>query len=82
MPIYEYRCPQCGTKFEEIRTVAAGRFARCPKCDRKSYKVVSPFTFTGFHPFNKDGEGFSSVSYRPEEYRERVKNNLAKEDKL
>ena len=31
MPIYEYRCPQCGTEFEKLvdsRTVVA-----CPSCD-------------------------------------------------
>lgn len=70
MPIYEYLCPQCENKFEEIRTVARGRFARCPNCNRKSYKIPSVFSFFFFNPLTVDGEGFTSKYVKPEELAE------------
>ncbi|HEX31008.1 MAG: hypothetical protein DRQ02_12205 [Candidatus Latescibacterota bacterium] len=33
MPIYEYRCQKCGTKFELLQKVGAtGEDLVCPKC--------------------------------------------------
>jgi len=31
VPIYEYRCPQCGKEFEKL--VNAGTVVACPSCD-------------------------------------------------
>ncbi|MBN2430595.1 MAG: zinc ribbon domain-containing protein [Acidobacteria bacterium] len=34
MPIYEYRCPSCGHKFELLRRVSDDdREIRCPQCE-------------------------------------------------
>jgi putative FmdB family regulatory protein len=34
MPIYEYRCSDCGTEFEELTLSASGqRAVRCRACD-------------------------------------------------
>jgi putative FmdB family regulatory protein len=36
MPIYEYRCEDCGTKFEKlVRRVAEVPELECPKCGQK-----------------------------------------------
>jgi putative FmdB family regulatory protein len=36
MPIYEYRCEDCGTKFEKlIRRSAEADALECPSCNRK-----------------------------------------------
>lgn len=33
MPLYEYRCPECGSRFEEIRSLRqADEEAECPAC--------------------------------------------------
>lgn len=33
MPLYEYRCPECGTRFEEIRALRqADEEVECPVC--------------------------------------------------
>jgi putative FmdB family regulatory protein len=39
MPIYEYRCEDCGTKFEKLvrRTAAASEVA-CPSCGQNHLK--------------------------------------------
>ncbi len=44
MPIYEFECEECGTRFEEL--VAAGALVACPQCgaerSRRLYSAVSP----------------------------------------
>jgi len=32
MPIYEYRCEDCGTKFEKLVRSAGAAGVRCPSC--------------------------------------------------
>jgi len=45
MPIYEYHCPQCGTKFEKlIRSSFSAADVRCPTCGYEDVKrTVSMF---------------------------------------
>jgi len=49
MPIYEYRCEECGEKFEKL--VASFRLAAeadCPKCgSTKVKKIISSFSARG-----------------------------------
>ena len=32
MPLYAYRCTQCGHKFEKIQNFSAKQETECPKC--------------------------------------------------
>ncbi len=42
MPIYEYRCPKCGTDFELMRSMSQSNDpAPCPKCGAVSERLVS-----------------------------------------
>lgn len=45
MPIYEYRCNECGEEFEKfLRSMSASKDLCCPKCGSHSVaKVVSLF---------------------------------------
>ena len=39
MPIYEYRCEDCGTKFEKlVRRSSEGPNVECPSCGQKHLK--------------------------------------------
>jgi putative FmdB family regulatory protein len=41
VPIYEFECPKCGVRFEEI--VKAGQTAPCPQCKSSDVKrLYSP----------------------------------------
>ncbi|MBI4201050.1 MAG: zinc ribbon domain-containing protein [Chloroflexi bacterium] len=52
MPIYEYVCPNCESKFEALRPMSDGREARCPDCGTESPRVLSVFA-----AFSKSSEG-------------------------
>jgi putative FmdB family regulatory protein len=45
MPIYEYRCQECGEKFEKlVRSFSSVPDAKCPKCGgRRVEKALSLF---------------------------------------
>ena len=36
MPIYEYRCPTCGEKFEKLVRFGSTDRVHCPRCDSDS----------------------------------------------
>ena len=46
MPIYEYRCSECGEKFEKlVRLSTSTSEIECPKCrGRKVDKLISVFS--------------------------------------
>ncbi|MBN2054871.1 zinc ribbon domain-containing protein [bacterium] len=45
MPIYEYKCRNCGNRFELMQTFSAGKTATCPKCGQEGHRTIS---LTGF----------------------------------
>jgi len=49
MPIYEYKCRTCDTKFELLQTVGAtNKGVSCPKCGASNpIKLLSVFTSSG-----------------------------------
>ncbi|MDR5694734.1 MAG: zinc ribbon domain-containing protein [Armatimonadota bacterium] len=53
MPIYEYRCTQCGAQFEVFQSVHDGPVTACERCGGPVKRVYSPvgliFKGPGFH---------------------------------
>ncbi len=49
MPIYEYKCQQCGTRFEKRQSVSDAPLTTCEKCQGKLEKQwsLSGFQFKG-----------------------------------
>jgi putative FmdB family regulatory protein len=44
MPIYEYICPDCNTKFELMRPISrSSEAADCPVCKHKANRALSRF---------------------------------------
>ncbi|HEX4205224.1 MAG TPA: zinc ribbon domain-containing protein [Ktedonobacteraceae bacterium] len=44
MPIYEYVCPACHTRFEEVRLMKeADDPSPCPRCDIQAQRQISRF---------------------------------------
>jgi putative FmdB family regulatory protein len=54
MPIYTYRCKNCGVQFEEQQKFSDPPLTRCPECSKKTlHKVYLPvgivFKGSGFY---------------------------------
>jgi putative FmdB family regulatory protein len=54
MPIYTYRCENCGVQFERRQNFSDAPLTRCPECNKKSLrKVYTPvgivFKGSGFY---------------------------------
>jgi len=54
MPIYTYRCENCGIQFERRQKFSDAPLTRCPECNKKSLrKVYTPvgivFKGSGFY---------------------------------
>lgn len=57
MPLYEYKCPSCGTRFEELVSVNASERVVCPHCgEPKPVRQLSTFACCG------DSDSGSSAS--------------------
>ncbi len=41
MPTYDYKCQECGWKFEEIQPMSSEPYAICPKCDGAAKRQLS-----------------------------------------
>ena len=52
MPIYEYVCNKCKSKFEQLRPLSkSGEGCECPECHGKAERVLSRFSaFSGYAP--------------------------------
>lgn len=62
MPIYEYKCQQCGTQFEKRQSVSDKPLATCEKCHGKLEKQwsLSGFQFKGAGWYVTDYSGKKS----------------------
>ncbi|MFO7742315.1 MAG: zinc ribbon domain-containing protein [Anaerolineae bacterium] len=49
MPLYEYECPDCGTRFDALRAMSeADDPIACPQCAREdSRRMISLFSAVG-----------------------------------
>ena len=41
MPTYEYKCEDCGYKFEKFQAMTDKSLTKCPKCDGKVRRLIS-----------------------------------------
>ncbi len=57
MPLYEYRCKQCGHRFEKIQTFSAPDEKECPVCKGEVERLISA------PAVHFSGSGFYSTDY-------------------
>ncbi len=41
MPTYEYKCEDCGNKFEKFQSMKDKTIAKCPNCGGKVQRLIS-----------------------------------------
>jgi putative FmdB family regulatory protein len=57
MPLYEYRCKQCGHRFEKIQSFSAEDVKQCPVCQGEVERLISA------PAVQFKGSGFYSTDY-------------------
>ncbi|MBW4028095.1 FmdB family zinc ribbon protein [Acidipila rosea] len=62
MPLYEYRCKQCGHQFEKIQSFSAEDEKECPQCHGELERLISApaIQFKGAGWYVNDYAGKSS----------------------
>jgi putative FmdB family regulatory protein len=63
MPIYTYRCENCGVQFERHQSYTDEPLTRCPECKKKSLKkVIAPVgvVFKGAGFYSTDNKSTAS----------------------
>lgn len=74
MPIYTYRCENCGVQFDQTQKFTDSPLTKCPECGKKSlHKVYTPvgivFKGSGFYATDHrspSGMGRTSGSHSEE----------------
>lgn len=68
MPIYTYRCENCGIQFDRFQHFTEQPLTRCPECNKKTLrKVYSPvgIVFKGSGFYSTDHRSPSGASRSP-----------------
>ena len=73
MPVYTYRCENCGVRFERLQGFNDPVLTRCPECNKKTLrKVYTPvgivFKGSGFYSTDhRSPSGIAERSSKPAE---------------
>ncbi len=59
MPIYEYRCAECGHQEEHLQKVSERPLTKCPACGKSAYKKL--LTAAGFQ---LKGSGWYATDFK------------------
>lgn len=74
MPIYEYECPACGGRFEEMRKFSDPDLTECRMCKRSPVrKVLSPTAFV------LKGSGWYATDYASGDRKKGMESDKPKE---
>ena len=81
MPIYEYRCRECGHQDEHLQKVSDRPLSKCPACGKKTYKKLlsaAGFQLKGSGWYATD---FKSAGKKPAEKKAEPKTEAKTETK-
>ncbi len=87
MPVYTYRCENCGVQFERQQSFTDEPLKTCPECRKKTLKkVISPvrvvFKGSGFYATDhKSPSGDTPKPAKKEEKKTEAKESKAVESK-
>jgi putative FmdB family regulatory protein len=82
MPLYEFECGACGSKFEKLLPIEQRHTALCPDCNSGCARTAASLCSASFKLHNKftaDGPGFQSVMMSKDEHKHRLKERSLEE---
>jgi len=70
MPIYVYKCKECGITFERFQHFSEDPIRVCPECDAPVARIIQPvgiiFKGSGFYVTDHKGNGASALMPKPD----------------
>ena len=85
MPIYGYRCTECGHQLEVLQKVSDEPLKVCPNCQGKLTKIVYPagviFKGSGYYSTDYKSSGKSNGSSAASESKPETKSETKSESK-
>ncbi len=81
MPIYEYRCDECGHQEDHLQKVSEKPLSKCPACGKKAYKKMlsaAGFQLKGSGWYATD---FKTAGKKPAEKKADLKSDAKAESK-
>ena len=76
MPIYEYRCDQCGHQFEVLQKISDAPVKNCPKCNSNN-----PRSLVSAAAFKLKGTGWYETDFKTKKPKKGDEINKANQDK-
>lgn len=76
MPIYEYRCDQCGHQFEVLQKISDAPVKNCPKCNSNN-----PRRLVSAAAFKLKGTGWYETDFKTKKPKKGGEINKANQDK-
>ena len=68
MPTYEYKCLECGIRFDRFQSITENPIQECPECSGKVKRLISAGAGLIFK-----GSGFYITDHRSESYKASAK---------
>ncbi len=84
MPLYAYRCDNCGVEFERTQKFADKPIKRCPECNKSAARRViqtSGIVFKGSGWYKTDSRSASSATLTSDSASKKKDGKEAKESK-
>ncbi|MHB1318011.1 MAG: FmdB family zinc ribbon protein, partial [Anaerolineae bacterium] len=68
MPTYQYKCEDCGVRFERFQHFSEQPLERCPECDGSVRRVIQPVgvIFKGSGFYVTDNKKTTALTSKPE----------------
>ena len=76
MPIYEYRCDQCGHQFEVLQKISDAPVKNCPKCNSNN-----PRRLVSAAAFKLKGTGWYETDFKTKKPKKGDEINKTNQDK-
>ena len=85
MPLYDYRCDQCGHRFEVRQGIKEDPLTECPQCGGRIRRVIHPvgivFKGSGFYVTDSRNKSSASSAAPKSEGERRRQGRQAKKEK-
>jgi putative FmdB family regulatory protein len=84
MPVYTYRCRNCGFEFAQMQTFSDKSLTYCPECHTNTMERViqlSTIIFKGSGWYSTDHRSFSGQTHRLDRRKDKAKSSPGEKSK-